>query len=135
MVLLAADSRAGWRTPALATWARRAPLTASALGASVVFQVVVTSLGDRPGISAAVATNLAYPLADMLLLAIVAGMISLGGWRLTRGWLLRGGGFALFGVADSVYLFRVAENTYSYGTILDLGWLAAMLLLAAAASQ
>jgi two-component system, cell cycle response regulator len=112
-----------------------AALTISALAASVVFQVVLSSLGDRPGISAAVATNLAYPLADMLLLAIVAGMISLSGWRLTRGWLLLGGGFALFGVADSVYLFRVAENTYSYGTILDLGWLAAMLLLAAAAAQ
>jgi two-component system cell cycle response regulator len=112
-----------------------AGLTIAGLAASVVFQVVLHSLGHRPGISAAVATNLAYPLADMLLLAIVVGMISLGGWRLTRGWLLLGGGFALFGVADSVYLFRVAENTYSYGTILDLGWLAAMLLLAAAASQ
>jgi diguanylate cyclase (GGDEF)-like protein len=112
-----------------------AALTISALAASVVFEVVLSSLGDRPGISAAVATNLAYPLADMLLLAIIAGMISLSGWRLTRGWLLLGGGFALFGVADSVYLFRVAENTYSYGTILDLGWLGAMLLLAAAASQ
>jgi two-component system, cell cycle response regulator len=112
-----------------------AGLTIAALAASVVFQVVLRSLGHRPGISAAVATNLAYPLADMLLLAIVAGMISLGGWRITRGWLLLGGGFALFGVADSVYLFRVAENTYSYGTVLDLGWLAAMLLLAAAASQ
>jgi two-component system cell cycle response regulator len=111
-----------------------AALTIAALAASVVFQVVLKSLGHRPGLSAAVATNLAYPLADMLLLAIVVGMISLGGWRLTRRWLLLGGGFALFGVADGTYLYRVAEGTYSYGTILDLGWLGAMLLLAAAAS-
>jgi two-component system cell cycle response regulator len=112
-----------------------AALTIAALAASVVFQVVLNSLGHRPGISAAVATNLAYPLADMLLLAIVAGMASLNGWRLTRGWLLLGGGFTLFGLADSVYLFRVAKGTYQYGTVLDLGWLAAMLLLAAAAAQ
>src|SRR5437667_27738 len=56
-----------------------AALTVAALAASVVFQVVLNSLGGRPGLSTAVATNLAYPLADILLLAIVAGMISLGG--------------------------------------------------------
>src|SRR5437870_3371286 len=44
-----------------------AALTIAALAASVVFQVVINSLGERQGLSAAVATNLAYPLADMLL--------------------------------------------------------------------
>jgi diguanylate cyclase (GGDEF)-like protein len=78
-------------------------------------------------------TNLAYPLADMLVLAIVVGAVALAGWRFSLRWLLFGGGLALFAVADSVYLIRTATDSYSYGTILDLGWPAGMLLLAGAA--
>jgi len=107
-------------------------LTAAALATSLVFHAVWHSIGGSAG---AVATNLAYPLADGLLLALVVGVLALSGWRLTRTWMLIGGGFALFGIADSVYLYRVANDTYHYGTLLDLGWLGAMLLLAYAAQQ
>jgi diguanylate cyclase (GGDEF)-like protein len=110
-----------------------AGLTVAALGSGVVLELVLRSLGPHPGLHAAVATNLAYPLADTLLLAIVVGVASLSGWRLNRTWLLVAGGFLLFGIADSVYLVRVATSTYSYGSLLDLGWPASMLLLAGAA--
>jgi len=111
-----------------------AGLTVAAIGSGVVLELVLRSLGPHPGLQAAVATNLAYPLADTLLLAIVFGLASLSGWRLSRTWLFVAAGFLLFGVADSVYLARVATNTYTYGSLLDLGWPASMMLLAAAAT-
>jgi diguanylate cyclase (GGDEF)-like protein len=110
-----------------------AALTTAGLAASVVYEFVVRSLGGSHLSRSAVVTNLAYPLADMILLAIVVGAVALAGWRFSLRWLLFGGGLAVFAVADSVYLIRTATNTYSYGTILDLGWPAGMLLLAAAA--
>jgi two-component system cell cycle response regulator len=112
-----------------------AGLTVAALGASLVLQVVLHSLGDSFGISAAVVTNLAYPLADTVLIAAVFAVVSLGGWKLTRGWLQLVAGFAVFGLADSTYLFRAAKGTYVFGTLLDLGWLVGMLLLAASAFE
>jgi diguanylate cyclase (GGDEF)-like protein len=108
-----------------------AALTVGALASSIVLRFVLSSLDGAS--RAAVATNLAYPLADALLLAIVVGLAAVNGWRVTRTWLLVAAGFVLFGLSDSVYLVRVATGVYVYGTVLDLGWLAAMVLLAVAA--
>jgi two-component system, cell cycle response regulator len=109
-----------------------AALTTAGVAASIVYEMVVRSLGTDDLSSSAVMTNLAYPLADMLLLAIVVGAVALAGWRFSTRWLLFGGGLALFAIADSVYLVRTATNSYAYGTILDLGWPAGMVLIAAA---
>ncbi len=109
-----------------------AALTTAALAASVVYELVLRSLGGEQLSRSAVMTNLAYPFADMLLLAIVVGAVALAGWRVSLRWVLFGGGLALFAVADSVYLVRTATDSYSYGTVLDLGWPAGMVLLAAA---
>jgi diguanylate cyclase (GGDEF)-like protein len=109
-----------------------AALTTGGLAASVVYEMVLRSLGGGDLSTSALWTNLAYPLADMLLLAIVVGAVALAGWRFSARWLLFGGGLALFAVADSVYLVRTATGSYSYGTVLDLGWPAGMVLLAAA---
>ncbi len=83
------------------------------------------------GSFAAVATNLAYPSGDALLLALVCGAFGLSGWRLNRMWLLVGSGLVLFAAADSVYLVEVANDTYRYGGWLDLGWPAGFALIAA----
>jgi diguanylate cyclase (GGDEF)-like protein len=109
-----------------------AALTVAGVATSIVFTVVVRATG---GSTAAVATNLAYPLADALLLALVVAVVSLGGWTIDRAWLTIAGGLAVFAVADSVYLYRVATDSYHFGTMLDLGWLAAFVLLGAAATM
>jgi diguanylate cyclase (GGDEF)-like protein len=109
-----------------------AALTTGGIAASVVYELVLRSLGGGHLSTSAVMTNLAYPLADMLLLAIVVGAVALAGWRVSLRWLLFGGGLALFAIADSVYLVRTATGSYTYGTVLDLGWPAGMVLLAAA---
>jgi diguanylate cyclase (GGDEF)-like protein len=109
-----------------------AALTTSALVASVVYEVVARSLGGSDLSPSALATNLAYPVGDMIVLGIVVGAVALSGWRFSPRWLLFGGGLVLFSTSDCVYLIRTATDSYSYGTILDLGWPAGMLLMAAA---
>jgi diguanylate cyclase (GGDEF)-like protein len=101
-----------------------------ALSTAVVLQAVLSSTS---GNFAAVATNLAYPLGDTLLLALVVGAFSLMGWRPGRAWLLLGAGLAVMSIADSIYLYQVATNTYVGGTIIDAAWPAALVLLANAA--
>jgi two-component system cell cycle response regulator len=109
-----------------------AALTTAALAASVVYAIVEHSLNGTSETAAAIATNLAYPLGDMLVLGIVVGAVALSGWRFSARWLVFGSGLAVFAVCDSVYLVEIAKDTYSYGTILDLGWPAGMLMLAGA---
>ena len=109
-----------------------AALTTAALAASVVYAIVEGSLDGSGETAAGVATNLAYPLGDMLVLGIVVGAIALSGWRFSAKWLIFGGGLLVFAVCDSIYLVEIAKNTYVGGTWLDLGWPAGMLLIAGA---
>ena len=81
---------------------------------------------------AAVATNMAYPVGDALLLCLVLAAFALSGWSIDRTWLLLASGLVLFGVADSIYLVQVANGTYRLGTVLDLGWPAGFVLIAIA---
>ena len=107
-----------------------AGLAVGALSAAVVLQAVLsTTSGDV----ATVATNLAYPLGDALLLALVVAAFSLTGWRLDGTWLLLGAGLAIFAIADSIYLYQAANGTYLDGSLIDATWPAGIALLANAA--
>jgi len=109
-----------------------AALTTGAISAAVVYGAVQASTG---GDTAAVATNLAYPLGDMILLGTVIGAMTAGRGRLDRSWLYFGAGIAVFAVTDSIYLLQIAKGTYVVGTLLDIGWLLGMLLAGLAAWQ
>src|SRR5262249_47982144 len=100
--------------------------------AALIFGKVVASTGGAP---LTVATNLAYPLADVLLLSIVVGVLTMTGWTLRGGWVLIGIGLAVFAVVDSVYLYQVALGTYVEDKLLDVGCPATMVLIAVAAWQ
>jgi two-component system cell cycle response regulator len=104
----------------------------AAVGAALVFQPVLES---SAGSSAAIATNLAYPLSDMLLLAFIVTIVALMGWRVGRDWLWIVFGFLTLALADSIYLYRIASGTYIDGMFVDALWPLAMLLLAASAWQ
>jgi diguanylate cyclase (GGDEF)-like protein len=104
----------------------------AALGSAVIFDEVISTTG---GSSLMVATNLAYPLADLLLLALVVAMFALTGWRFDRTWALVAAGYAVFAIADSIYLYETAVGRYVEGELLDVGWPAALVLIACSAWQ
>ena len=108
-----------------------AGLTVAAIGAALVFDRVLESTG---GDKAAVATNLAYPLGDLILIGLVVGFLALGGRRVSASWLLISVALGVFAIADSAYLVQVANGNYVYGSLVDLGWPAAMVLLALASA-
>jgi two-component system cell cycle response regulator len=109
-----------------------AALTVAAISAAVVFKAVRASTG---GDTAAIVTNIAYPLADMVLVGLVVGIMAAGRKRLDRTWVVLGAGLGVFAVCDSIYLFQVARETYGTGTLLDIGWIAGALIVSLAAWQ
>jgi diguanylate cyclase len=104
-----------------------------ALGAVATSFVLGPAIHVTHGAFASVATNLAYPLADLVLIIFVLGAFALTGWRPGRPWLLLLLGFAAIAIGDSSYLFRVAEGSYRAGTLLDALWPLGLSLLAFAA--
>jgi diguanylate cyclase (GGDEF)-like protein len=106
-----------------------AAIAAGAVGAAVLFQVVLQNTDGSPAV---IVTNLAYPLGDTLLLSAVIGVFALSGWRPDGTWGLIGGALLMSTIADGIFLFQTANDTYREGTVLDAMWPTAMLLLAAA---
>jgi two-component system, cell cycle response regulator len=109
-----------------------ASLTVAAISAAIVFKAVRAATG---GDTAAIWTNLAYPLADMVLFGIVAGVMAAGRKRLDRTWIALGLGLGVFAICDSIYLYQVARETYVTGTVLDLGWMVGALIVSVASWQ
>ena len=110
-----------------------AGLGMAALGAAIVFGKVLDS---ATGDAAAVAVNLAYPIGDLLLAALVMGVLALRGWRLNTTWALVGGGFLLLWLADSILLIKIANGSTSLSSVLaNVFYMPAVALLAFAAWQ
>jgi signal transduction histidine kinase len=108
-----------------------AALAVAAVSSAVVVQAVLE--GSAHSSRAEAATNLAYPLCDLLMLGLVIGALALSGWRLERVWVLLASGLAVFTVTDGLFLYKIANGTYSVGTIIDAGWLLGVVLLSFAA--
>jgi len=105
-------------------------LAFAALGGAVVFQAVAAT---SEGSSVAVAVNLAYPIGDLILLSLVVGTFVGTGKASVRTWAWLGGGIALTGLADAIYLYAAARWGYVNGALLDALWPAGSLLIAVAA--
>ena len=105
-------------------------LAVAALAATLLFDAIVGSTG---GSAATVATNLAYPLADLLLVALAAGVLAMSGWKLGSAWGWIAAALVVFAVSDALYLYETAIGTYANGNVEDVGWPLAALMVAAAA--
>jgi two-component system cell cycle response regulator len=89
------------------------------------------------GDTATIATNLAYPLADVVLLSFVIGALTLtlvqGGTRPVREWALLAGGLLVVAIADVLFLHLEATGAYVEGGAVDALWPIGMVLIALAA--
>ena len=102
----------------------------AAVGAAAVFHQVLASATGSP---AAVATELAYPIGDLLLAALVVGAMTVRGWHVNRVWLLLASSFLLLAAADALYAVQVAGGSSSPSPLTNLLYVTAVALLACAA--
>jgi diguanylate cyclase (GGDEF)-like protein len=107
-----------------------AAFAVAAVGEMLVFQPVLESTQGRP---LEVATDLAYPAGDVLMLMLVIGVFALTGWRPGRAWAFIGAGLMAMATADSIYAWQAANGAYVEGTVLDALWPAATMLVGWAA--
>jgi diguanylate cyclase (GGDEF)-like protein len=107
-------------------------LGAAAVVAAFAFDRIARDVSGPP---LTVATLFAYPVADLVLLAVVVGALAmLPTWR-NAMWLILALGCALDAVGDTIYLFQASADTYTVGTILDATWPAAIFLTSLAMWQ
>jgi two-component system cell cycle response regulator len=100
-----------------------------AIAAGLVLDPILSATG---GSFAVVATNLAYPVGDLLLFLVVITGIGVTGWRPGWMWGLLALSLIVQVAADTIYLFQVATNTYVENNWLETLWpLASLLVLAA----
>jgi diguanylate cyclase (GGDEF)-like protein len=109
-----------------------AALTAAAVSAIVILGSISSLTG---GSLAVVATNMAYPVGDIVLFGFILGVFALTGWRPGRAWSFLGAGLAINGVVDGIYLYEISAGKYTPGEAMDVLWPLAMATVAFAAWQ
>jgi diguanylate cyclase len=90
-----------------------AGLGAAAVCAAFAFHGV---LQDAGGSTLTVATNLAYPIGDVLLLVMVVGGTAILPGRITAPWLMLAAGFAMIVVGDTFNLFSSSIGSSHIGS-------------------
>jgi diguanylate cyclase len=104
-------------------------LTMAAVAAALTAGPIHAAASRTP---ATVLVGVLYPWGDLVLLALVAGMIPTRNWRNEFRWILLVVGFVLFAVADTAYLFETSGGSYRVGSLLDACWPVSSLLVALA---
>jgi diguanylate cyclase (GGDEF)-like protein len=107
-----------------------AALAATCVAAVFLFEPIIGA-GAEPG--SLILTDVAYPVGDLLLLAVVTGVFGLTGWRPGRAWIVIGAGFLATAAADGLFLYQATLGSYVDGSLIDALWPASTLLLGWAA--
>jgi diguanylate cyclase (GGDEF)-like protein len=107
-----------------------AALGAAALCATFAFHSLVDTAG---GGGLAVATNLAYPVGDLLLLALVVGSAAMLAGRSRGPWILLAAGMAVNAAGDTFNLFGSGIGASHVGVAIDgIAWPTSILLISMA---
>jgi two-component system cell cycle response regulator len=109
-----------------------AALGTAALGTAYVFDFVAD---QTSGTSLQVATTLAYPLGDIVMLSLIVGVVALTRWRPGRAWSLLLVGLAAMAVADVAYTLQSTDLGVPEGVWTDPIYLIAASCLGAQAWQ
>ncbi len=99
-------------------------------GASLAVWAVAPLIDGAWDGSLTVALTLAYPSFDILLVSVALGALAIAGVDRGRRYLVWVLGMILFAMADVVYAYRVAFDTYQVGTILDGAWAVGLAVIA-----
>src|SRR6185436_10092848 len=89
-----------------------AALAAACLAAVFLFEPLIGTAAE-PG--TLLLTDVAYPVGDLLLLAVVTGVFGLTGWRPGRSWAVIGAGFVAVAIADGLFLYQATLGSYVDG--------------------
>jgi hypothetical protein len=68
-----------------------------------------------------------FPIADLILVAVVIASISMQGF--SRRGLILGCGVMIFALTDFLYLWQHINGSYFMGSIMDVGWVIGLLLV------
>lgn len=117
-VVLLARERIGSFQPVLLVDGLLGALAVAAVTASFFFNPIVANAGHDP---ASVATIVAYPILDLVILGAVVGVATLTGWRPGRAWAVLGAALAINALADLLFAFTVSVGEYGSGNLVD--WL------------
>ncbi|HEU5404650.1 MAG TPA: GGDEF domain-containing protein, partial [Gaiellaceae bacterium] len=131
-IVLLLRTRVSTFSPSLWLDGLLAATAAGALGTSVLLEVVVRSTHGSPLV---VVTNMAYPLGDVLLLALLVFVFSVTRWRPGRAWALIATGLIFNTIGDAIYLYQSAVGTYVEGKFLDLVWPLSLVFIGLSAWQ
>jgi two-component system, cell cycle response regulator len=104
-------------------------LAVAAVAAALVFPPVLEALG---GSGLGVAVSLAYPCADLVLLGLLCGALTVKRWSAQPALALIALALLLFAASDVVYLSVGGQSTEALN-LASVGWPLAFLLLAGAA--
>jgi diguanylate cyclase (GGDEF)-like protein len=104
-------------------------LGAATVAAVVMAPELVPVLG---AVFAQTPISLVYLVADLLLLALVVGAMSLFRWRPPPSLWWLAGGLLVFGFADCTYVTQAARGTYQSGGLVDAAWMIAVTVIALA---
>lgn len=109
-------------------------LLSATLGLATLWSWLVfgPALEDVEGPESAVATTLAYPLFDLLLLGGAVFVIAAHGWKLRGGALALTAGIAVTAIADGLWVNEVAGGQLETSAWLEPFWPIGALLLALA---
>jgi diguanylate cyclase (GGDEF)-like protein len=107
-------------------------LCVAAAGSAIVLPPIIAA-GE--GSTAAITTNLAYPLGDLVVLALAAAVAALTGWHPGRSVGLLALGCAGFAAADVTFLFIVSSGSEISPGISEVLWAMGLVAMGAGAWQ
>jgi len=102
-----------------------------AAGAATALAAVLSFLHSGPrGSSAAVLVGGAYTTGDLLLVAMIGGLLAMRGVRGGSIWVWLAGGMAVFCAADVAYAIRLDAGIYAADRWLSLGYMVGITCIA-----
>lgn len=107
-----------------------AALALGAVGVALFLPIVGSLTGGEPS---TVATNLVYTIGDLTLLGYAGGLWLSYGKQLGRAWGVLVLAICINFAGDVVYLVQTSSGTYVDGSLVDVSWPLAMMLIALAA--